>query len=281
MLEYFSTSGIIFQTSCVATPQQNGRVERKHQHILNVGGALHFQANLPIYFWRESVLTAAHLINRTPSLLHNKSPFDILVGFPPAYAAIRTFECLCFAHNHKTKGNKFASCSRKCVFVGYPFGKKGWRLFDLDTKDFFVSRDVKFFEDVYPFVSPDDVNIDVHNLVPTDDLVHSDFADSLEDMSLPIYPCPTKQPPTTKLPTSQPISLPSGAPPFGPLPLPPTPQYEPPFSSLSCPLSQPRAILLFAFPSNFSLSPAHEFHAHFPNFFSRPCWAVRSFVGLF
>ena len=50
MLDYFDTHGIIFQTSCVGTPQQNGRVERKHQHILNVGCALMFQGNLPITF---------------------------------------------------------------------------------------------------------------------------------------------------------------------------------------------------------------------------------------
>ncbi|KAL6347425.1 hypothetical protein AAG906_022352 [Vitis piasezkii] len=81
LLDYFSESGILFQTSCVGTPQQNGRVERKHKHILNVGRALRFQANLPIYFWGESVLAAAHLINRTPLLC-----------------------------------DKFASRSRKCVF---------------------------------------------------------------------------------------------------------------------------------------------------------------------
>ena len=92
---------------------------------------------------------------------------------PPAFDAFRTFGCLCFAHNQKTKGDKLKS--RKCVFVGYPFGQKGWNLYDLDKKEFVVSRDVKFIEDVFPFGCPDDVNIESSvNLVGE---VHEDFAD--------------------------------------------------------------------------------------------------------
>ena len=50
LLDYFRANGIIFQTSCVGTTQQNGRVERKHKHILSVGRALRFQANCPFIF---------------------------------------------------------------------------------------------------------------------------------------------------------------------------------------------------------------------------------------
>ncbi|CAA7020467.1 unnamed protein product [Microthlaspi erraticum] len=104
----FREQGIRHQTSCVGTPQQNGRVERKHRHILNVARALLFQSSLPV------------------------------------------FGCLAFAHNQRRGGDKFESRSRRCLFVGYPFDKKGWNLFDLETEEVFVSRDVIFVEDVFP-----------------------------------------------------------------------------------------------------------------------------------
>jgi len=49
--DFFASKGITHQNPCVETPQQNGIVERKHQHILNVTCALHFQANLLSLFW--------------------------------------------------------------------------------------------------------------------------------------------------------------------------------------------------------------------------------------
>jgi len=83
---YFSSKGILHQTSCVYTPQQNGRVERKHQHILNVARALMFQSNIPKHFLSYAIKHVVFLINRVPSpVIQNKTPFELLHNEPPDF----------------------------------------------------------------------------------------------------------------------------------------------------------------------------------------------------
>lgn len=50
LLYFFTTHGVIHQTTCPYTPQQNGRVERRHRTLLEMTRALKFQSYLPTIF---------------------------------------------------------------------------------------------------------------------------------------------------------------------------------------------------------------------------------------
>ena len=66
---------IILHSSCAGTSQQNGRVERKLRHILDVVCATTIATSTPSQFWGEAALTAVYTINRCPSpILQNITP---------------------------------------------------------------------------------------------------------------------------------------------------------------------------------------------------------------
>ena len=71
MLSFYQENDILLETTCIHTPQQNGVVERKHRHLLEMARALRFEAKLPKQLSGECVLTATHIINQLPSKVIN------------------------------------------------------------------------------------------------------------------------------------------------------------------------------------------------------------------
>ena len=114
--EFLNDNGIKHQKTCAYTPQQNGVVERKHQHLLSVTRSLLFQSKLPKYFWGEAVLTATYLINRLPThVLGNKTPFELFYSKKPRYKHMRAFGCLCFTSTENVGRTKLDARDRKSV----------------------------------------------------------------------------------------------------------------------------------------------------------------------
>ncbi|KAL0641356.1 hypothetical protein Bca4012_102542 [Brassica carinata] len=144
---HLSHHGILHQTSCPYTPQQNGVAERKNRHLMEVARSLMFQANVPKRFWSDAVATACYLINRIPTkVLKDQAPFEVLNKHKPSVDYLRVFGCLCYVLVPGELRNKLEARSTKAMFIGYSTTQKGYKCYDPDTRRVLTSRDVKFIE---------------------------------------------------------------------------------------------------------------------------------------
>ena len=148
---YFKEHGILHETTCVDTPQQNGVAERKNRQILEITRASLIGANMKPHWWEEAITTAVYLLNRVPiSVLNFQTPLDKLATYMdiPSHLTIppRVFGCVAFVNLQKHLRTKLDPCALKCVFVGYHPFQKGYRCYHLTTRKFYVSMDVTFSE---------------------------------------------------------------------------------------------------------------------------------------
>ncbi|RVW69976.1 Retrovirus-related Pol polyprotein from transposon TNT 1-94 [Vitis vinifera] len=164
---FMSHHGILHQSSCAHTPQQNGVAERKNRHLVETARTILLHSNVPFRFWGDAVLTACYLINRMPSsVLHDQIPHSLLFPDQPLYfLPPRVFGCTCFVHILTPGQDKLSAKAMKCLFLGYSRLQKGYRCYSLETHRYFISADVTFFEDS-PFFSTTSESLPVSEVLP-------------------------------------------------------------------------------------------------------------------
>lgn len=79
---------------------------------------------------------------------------------------MRTFGCLCYVTNTLPHKDKFDVRAKPSAFLGYPFGQKGYKTFDLKSHVITMSRDVIFHEEISPYARVKSENHTSESLLP-------------------------------------------------------------------------------------------------------------------
>lgn len=109
-------------------------------------------SSIPYSYWSDAFVTAVFLINRlsTP-VLSNKSHFEVLFHQKSDYMFLKTFGCQCWPNLRPYNKHKINFRSLPCIFLGYSSSHHGYLCFHVPTARMYVSRDVFFDENTFPF----------------------------------------------------------------------------------------------------------------------------------
>jgi len=190
--KYLTDLGITHRLICPHTHHQNGVVERKHKHIVDLGLTLLTQASLPLTYWDHAFLTSVYLINRLPTTsLKFQIPYQTLYQQKPDYNFLKVFGCACFPLFRPYNSHKFDFRSHECIFLGYSSSHKGYKCLSPSGR-IFVSKDVLFNETRFPYLTL--FTTTAHDpLNPVKDVSLS---------SLPLHTLPTSLPQPVPTPVS-------------------------------------------------------------------------------
>ena len=152
LTNFLSINGISHLTTPPHTSEHNGMSKRKHLHFVETGLALLTHASIPLSYWTHAFATAVYLINRMPTpTIHLQTPYAKIFNSPSNYSKLKLFGCLCYSWLKLYNSHKLESNTKSCVFLGDSNTQSAYSCLDYNTSRVYMSRHVKFVENVYPF----------------------------------------------------------------------------------------------------------------------------------
>lgn len=140
---YLQNEGIKFECTAGYSPEQNGVAERRNRTLMEAARSMLAGADLPNNLWAEAVSTANYVQNRTVSKRRNKTPFELLFGFPPRKQIYYEFGVEVYAMIPEERRKKLDVKAEKMRFIGYDEEAKAFKLLT-KSNAIWTSREVKF-----------------------------------------------------------------------------------------------------------------------------------------
>jgi hypothetical protein len=145
--EFFKKCGITRKNTTPYTPQQNGVAERMNMTLMEKTRFMLSGAKLGQESWADAVGIACYLVSRSPSsALDDKTPQEVWTSKKPSLTHLKVSGCEAYVHVPKENKSKLDKKDKKCIFIGYKYGLKGYNLWNPKTKKVVYRRDVVFRE---------------------------------------------------------------------------------------------------------------------------------------
>ena len=125
------------------------------------------QANLPISFWGDALLTAAYILNRVPPQSVSSTPYELWHGKKPNLEHLSPWESAGYVHNANHKYGKLGPRARKHTFIRYLEGSMGYVMFGEHPdggKTEVDLHDVDFIENDFPNIGDVNESLDLYEL---------------------------------------------------------------------------------------------------------------------
>ncbi|KAF7833302.1 zf-CCHC domain-containing protein/rve domain-containing protein/RVT_2 domain-containing protein/gag_pre-integrs domain-containing protein/UBN2_2 domain-containing protein [Senna tora] len=78
------------------------------------------QANLPISYWGDALLTTAFILNRVPSTSVASTPYELWTKRKPDLSILRPWGSAAYIHDNSHKYGKLGPRGKKCIFIRLP-----------------------------------------------------------------------------------------------------------------------------------------------------------------
>ena len=103
--------------------------------------------SLPKTFWVETVTCAVFLLNWClTKAVSRRIPNESWSDHKSEVSFLQIFGCIAYSHIPREKRKKIDDKNKKCIFIGYSDGTKGYKLYNPETRKLIMSRDVQFLE---------------------------------------------------------------------------------------------------------------------------------------
>ncbi|WVZ15866.1 hypothetical protein V8G54_013432 [Vigna mungo] len=107
--------------------------ESRNKYIMGMSRCMLHEKNLP-----KKLPTKA---------VKGLTPFEAWYGYKPSLKFLKVFGCLCFTHVPHSKRDKLDRRASPGIFIGYSTVSKAYKIFQPQTRNIVISKDVHFEED--------------------------------------------------------------------------------------------------------------------------------------